>query len=95
MRIATSHPRLTLSLSFRAAAAKNQGSFFFPSPEEDLCITGSPFFPSPVGRGFKERDLVQRAFFARDSGFCFCSEGARRLRKDFLIEKGCEEPRPI
>jgi hypothetical protein len=42
---------------------------FFPSPKADLCITARRLFPSPVGRGFKERDLVQRAFFARDSRF--------------------------
>ena len=38
------------------------------------------FFPSPVGRGFKERDLIQRAFFARDSRF--------RLRKIVTLIPG-------
>jgi hypothetical protein len=28
----------------------------------------------------KVRVLLQRAFFARDSGFCFCSNPLRRLR---------------
>jgi hypothetical protein len=30
--------------------------------------------PLPWGRGSKVKDLIQRAFFARDSRFCFCSE---------------------
>ena len=37
-------------------------------------------FPSPVGRGFKERDLIQRAFFERDSRFCLIEP----VRSDYL-----------
>ena len=48
---------------------------------------GSRFFPSPIGRGFKERDLIQRAFLARDSRFCFCSESAQRLCKGLRRER--------
>jgi hypothetical protein len=37
---------------------------------QNLKSRAKPLFPSPVGRGFKERDLAQRAiFFARDSRF--------------------------
>jgi len=40
------------------------------------------FFPSPIGRGFKERDLAQRAVpFARDSRFC-------RIRTEEFLDLG-------
>ena len=41
-------------------------------------------FPSPEGRGFKVRDLVQRAFLARDSRFFSAPKDCEHMQGCFI-----------
>ena len=40
-----------------------RASYGSPLQQESFALLNSRFFPSPNGRGLKERDLIQRAFF--------------------------------
>ena len=83
--------RSRFGLLFKLSAAKdsNPNLSLSESTVRNLARRSSPL---PERERTKVRVLIQRAFFARDSRFCLCSEPRLRLCNALLSEKRLASP---